>query len=261
MKRKDPLPVKRLGDGSLQKGKIFMSDSLEIMMDQGFGPEHRMDADEEYRQLCIYHSPVATPEQKKQAKLKLVASLFGLVLRLASMVAARHSDSDIDDLVQDGLIAVCQSIDHYDTKTGYRISTLAWRNILWKLRSSMCNLSTIRLTQSAIKNLPVDKRHILQNPIDIDSLDTSSRDWLELKASDDVESDQLASETEIASRVQRAIDRLPQRYKEVVRMRMAGKTLQEVGEVYGITRERVRQIEAKGYSKLKCDPELQELVR
>jgi RNA polymerase primary sigma factor len=36
-------------------------------------------------------------------------------------------------------------------------------------------------------------------------------------------------------------------------------TLEQVGEVFGVTRERVRQIESKALRKLRASPQMQEL--
>jgi RNA polymerase primary sigma factor len=58
---------------------------------------------------------------------------------------------------------------------------------------------------------------------------------------------------------------LPPRDAKVVRMRFGldgqkPMTLDEVGEVYGITRERVRQLETRSLKRLRC-PELLEYLR
>ena len=46
------------------------------------------------------------------------------------------------------------------------------------------------------------------------------------------------------------IDRLPERERLVIRRRLAGKTLVEVGKEMGVTRERVRQIETSAKQSL-----------
>jgi RNA polymerase primary sigma factor len=58
---------------------------------------------------------------------------------------------------------------------------------------------------------------------------------------------------------------LPPRDAKVVRMRFGldgqkPMTLDEVGEIYGITRERVRQLETRSLKRLRC-PELLEYLR
>ncbi len=51
--------------------------------------------------------------------------------------------------------------------------------------------------------------------------------------------------------VQEALACLPERHQEVLRRRLQGETLAEIGARLGISRERVRQIEAKALLKLK----------
>ncbi|KAA9009707.1 sigma-70 family RNA polymerase sigma factor [Histidinibacterium aquaticum] len=55
-----------------------------------------------------------------------------------------------------------------------------------------------------------------------------------------------------------ALAELPERQADVIRMRFgigraSDMTLEEIGQIYGVTRERIRQIEAKGLEKL-CNP-------
>jgi RNA polymerase sigma factor (sigma-70 family) len=70
------------------------------------------------------------------------------------------------------------------------------------------------------------------------------------------------SPSEIASRhlltgaVNDALDGLDEREREIVRMRFGLEdgeihTLEDVGERFGVTRERIRQIEARAMSKLR----------
>lgn len=47
------------------------------------------------------------------------------------------------------------------------------------------------------------------------------------------------------------IDKLPKKPRDIIKRRLTGKTLEEVGQAYGVTRERIRQIEAK-YLPLIC---------
>jgi RNA polymerase primary sigma factor len=64
--------------------------------------------------------------------------------------------------------------------------------------------------------------------------------------------------------VRAALDALPKREREVIEMRfgLAGgeaRTLEEVGRAFGVTRERIRQIETNTLKKLKVLPEAQRL--
>jgi RNA polymerase primary sigma factor len=64
--------------------------------------------------------------------------------------------------------------------------------------------------------------------------------------------------------IQRALDALPQRERQVIELRYGLRgheplTLEEVGRAFGVTRERVRQIENNTLKKLKQLPETQGL--
>jgi len=87
---------------------------------------------------------------------------------------------------------------------------------------------------------------------------------------DFVEDEQAASPFETASEnmrrenVRRVLDALPPREREVIEMRYGlkghqARTLEEVGRAFGVTRERIRQIENNTLKKLECLPEAQRL--
>jgi RNA polymerase primary sigma factor len=87
---------------------------------------------------------------------------------------------------------------------------------------------------------------------------------------DFVEDDQAESPFELASEnlrrenVRRALDALPAREREVIEMRYGlsggkARTLEEVGRAFGVTRERIRQIENNTLKKLEGLPEAQRL--
>src|SRR5918912_888735 len=75
---------------------------------------------------------------------------------------------------------------------------------------------------------------------------------------------ELASENLRRENVRRALAALPQREREVIEMRYGlkghqARTLEEVGRAFGVTRERIRQIENNTLKKLECLPEAQRL--
>jgi RNA polymerase primary sigma factor len=75
---------------------------------------------------------------------------------------------------------------------------------------------------------------------------------------------ELASENLRRENVGRALEALPQREREVIEMRYGlkgheARTLEEVGRAFGVTRERIRQIENNTLKKLQALPEAQGL--
>ena len=75
---------------------------------------------------------------------------------------------------------------------------------------------------------------------------------------------ELASENLRRENVKRALEALPSREREVIEMRYGltghkARTLEEVGRAFGVTRERIRQIENNTLKKLEGLPEAQRL--
>jgi RNA polymerase primary sigma factor len=75
---------------------------------------------------------------------------------------------------------------------------------------------------------------------------------------------ELAIENLRRENVSKALDALPEREREVIEMRFGlkgheARTLEEVGRAFGVTRERIRQIENTTLKKLEALPEAQRL--
>ncbi|MEE1228050.1 MAG: RNA polymerase sigma factor RpoD [Lachnospiraceae bacterium] len=113
-------------------------------------------------------------------------------------------------------------------------------------------------------NLPVAKvNDIMQSSRDPVSLDTPVGDEEDSQLGDFVQDDKLQSPEDSATRtmmkaaLEEAMDKLTKREKLVLTLRFGldddgvGRTLEEVGKQLGVTRERIRQIEAKALRKLR----------
>lgn len=125
--------------------------------------------------------------------------------------------------------------------------------------------------------IEVDKvEHIMKIKQDISSLDASVRDDEEDSVLGDfIEDEETASPEESATsqllreHVKEMLDVLSEREQKILRMRFGlddGKshTLEEVGQEFNVTRERIRQIEAKALTKLrkhKDSKKLHEYIR
>ena len=109
---------------------------------------------------------------------------------------------------------------------------------------------------------PERVREILRISQDPLSLDSPVGETDDSNLSDFIEDTQADAPAEVAARkmlghaVVEALDELSDREKEVVRLRFGlvdgqARTLEEVGKEFGVTRERIRQIEAKTLAKLR----------
>ena len=120
-------------------------------------------------------------------------------------------------------------------------------------------------------DLPTERvREILRIAQDPVSLDSPVGDEDDVNVGDFIPDSAAEAPLEVATRrmlakaVEEALDDLTEREKEVVRMRFGlvdgqAKTLEEVGREFGVTRERIRQIEAKTLAKLRHPQRSQKL--
>ncbi|MDQ3933398.1 MAG: RNA polymerase sigma factor RpoD [Actinomycetota bacterium] len=108
-----------------------------------------------------------------------------------------------------------------------------------------------------LAQLPVS----LEKPIGEEE-DSELGDFVEDDASDSPY--EVAVENLRRENVRKALDALPEREREVIEMRFGlkgheARTLEEVGRAFGVTRERIRQIENTTLKKLELLPEAQRL--
>jgi RNA polymerase primary sigma factor len=129
---------------------------------------------------------------------------------------------------------------------------------------------TIEELAAKVAMAPDRVREILrisQDPLSLDSPvgeedDSNLGDFIE-DASADAPAD-VATRRMLAQAVEEALGELSEREQEVVRLRFGlvdgqSKTLEEVGQQFGVTRERIRQIEAKTLAKLRRPERSQKL--
>ena len=108
-----------------------------------------------------------------------------------------------------------------------------------------------------MSQLPVS----LEKPIGEDE-DSSLGDFVEDETAESPF--ELATENLRRQNVRKALEALPEREREVMEMRFGlnghqARTLEEVGRAFGVTRERIRQIENNTLKKLESLPEAQRL--
>lgn len=103
----------------------------------------------------------------------------------------------------------------------------------------------------------------LEKPVGDEEQDSTLEQFVEAK--DQPTPDELASDNLLRTHIQEIIKDLSDREQKILEMRFGLKdgqthTLEEVGKVFGVTRERIRQIEAKALEKLK-DSEKSERIK
>jgi len=179
---------------------------------------------------------------RKAEELRVQIAATNLALVLAMAKRTRMTDIDFADLVSEGNMALLRAIDKFDASRGFKFSTYGCRAILKAF------------SRSGVKFM----RYRLMFPMDFDpKLERS--DYLDIKRAG-VESD-CADEVKQILKENRA--ELTQIEHEVIRRRFAidhaapgqidpvALTLEQVGRIIGVTKERVRQIQNKALDKIR----------
>jgi RNA polymerase sigma factor (sigma-70 family) len=140
----------------------------------------------------------------------------------------------IDDLVSDGNMSLMRAVEKFDYGRGNKFSTYA----------------TWAIMKNFARSIPDAKTHKQRYMTGHDEL-------FEAKA--DVRTDEqevLAAADAARARVNRLLEHLDARTREVIRMRTGldgseEMTLEQIGQHFGITKERVRQINVRGMKQLR----------
>jgi len=188
--------------------------------------------DEQARELLRWY------ELSLRLRDQIAQSNLALVLAMAKRV--RHSEMDFGDLISEGNMALLRAIDKFNVSRGFKFSTYACRAILKAFSRSGMKHSQYR------QLFPTDFDPALERS------DYQRRKFDE-------------HETDCASEVRRIVmdntAELTDVEKAVIHHRFAisgpgteestALTLEQVGQIVGLTKERVRQIQNKALEKIR----------
>ncbi|TIR99883.1 MAG: sigma-70 family RNA polymerase sigma factor [Mesorhizobium sp.] len=205
-------------------------------------------------------------EKKDQDALHLITvAHMRLVISMASKF--RHYGLPLGDLIQEGHVGLLEAAARFEPAREVRFSTYA----TWWIRASMQdyilrNWSIVRGgTSSAQKALFFNLRRLRARLANDSSLNTGLADEngaaerMDFLVSEDPLPDEVVGETIDVERravwLKSALGALNARELRIIEERRLsddGATLESLGEALGISKERVRQIEARAMEKLRA---------
>lgn len=181
------------------------------------------------RQVLLWH--------KRFEHYREYLARTNLALVLAMAKRTRLGDVDFAEIVSEGNMALIRAIDKFNVERGFKFSTYACRAIL----------------KAFSRTAQKSSRYRTRFPVEFEP-DMEKSDWQDRRR-DQVEEDCI---DELKTIVDRNLADLSNVEQTVIRRRFNWQqqeddpmTLEEVGKIIGVTKERVRQIQNKAMAKIK----------
>lgn len=186
----------------------------------------------------VLYELLAWAHRSMTARAQIVQANLPLVLAMAKRT--RLSGLDFNELISEGNLALLRSVEKFDCSRGFKFSTYACRAILKSFSRVAMRTSRYR------GRFPTEFDPTLEKS---DYADQKRHD-VEADCVDEIR-DILVHNRALLNNVEQTV--ICERFalnSDIVPAR--GKTLEEVGELIGVTKERVRQIQNKALAKIRA---------
>ncbi|MFQ5805594.1 MAG: sigma-70 family RNA polymerase sigma factor [Phycisphaerae bacterium] len=169
---------------------------------------------------------------------KLKGQITQANLRLVVSIAKRHATParDFFEIVSDGNMSLMRAVEKFDYSRGFKFSTYA----SWAIMKNYA------------RTIPEHKQHR-------DRYQTGREELLEHLSSPPLEEHESDYLPVVRSTLERMLGTLDERERSILRQRFGlgehrePQTLQQVGRRFGVSKERIRQLEARAMTKLRAD--------
>lgn len=159
-------------------------------------------------------------------------------LRLVVSIAKRHlaAGQEFFELVSDGNVSLMRAVDKFDFTRGFKFSTYG----SWAIMKNFA------------RSVPDERQHR-------DRYQTGREDYLEAvpgMLAEEHEDDFIPA---VRSTVEKMLSALDNRERDILRQRFGldgggePATLEQIGQKFGVSKERIRQLEARAIAKLRTD--------
>ncbi len=194
-----------------------------------------------------YVGPVDTA-----ARDRVIAGVRGMVRSICFRFARRMRDrhAAAGEMMQEAYAGITRAWHLYEVERGLRFTTWA---AFWIQQTCVRWLKRNRIIHVP-DHLCLAERKQFDQILSIDyAHQGNGKKDMTLKECLSVDDDPLEklAGSDVVEQVRQGIKCLPLPDKEIVELRMSGKTLEQIAQAKGLTRERIRQIEFRAHAKLR----------